>query len=126
MSSETWTATCGTNARRTRDLQSSSPEPLGELIVLLANSEFNEETELWTGAVEEERRYIEGDLGTPTEGMVGRRGRDGNADAIEGRTRRGRLRERGRLVRSGCGRCGIGGLRVGGDEIEEQAVIWRS
>lgn len=81
MSSETWTATCGTNARRTSDLQSSSPSLPGGAEELLANSEFSEETELWTMAVEDERRYIEGDL-VATEGSVGRRGREGNAEVI--------------------------------------------
>lgn len=88
MSLETWTATCGTKARRTSDLQSSSLVLLGGVEELLANSEFSEETELWTSAVEDERRYIEVDLVAATEGSVGRRGREGNAELMS---------------RSGCG-----------------------
>lgn len=74
--------TWGTKARRTSDLQSSSAGPLGAVRGLLLKRELREETELWTAAVEE-RRYIEGALGAP-EGIVGRRGRDGKADAIAG------------------------------------------
>lgn len=76
-------------------MQSSSPSLPGGAEELLANSEFSEETELWTRAVEDERRYIEGDL-VATEGSVGRRGREGKAEVIGPVTGGG-------LERSGCG-----------------------
>lgn len=81
---------------------------------MFANSEFSEDTELWTGAVEEERRYTEGDLGTPTEGSVGRRGRDGNADVI--------WRTDPSRVGGFCGDVELG--KLGEFWAELSAVIW--
>ena len=56
VSSDTCTAMYGTNARHTKPLQSSPSGGRGELRFVWLNNELRDVTELWTGAVVEERR----------------------------------------------------------------------